>query len=80
MCKHHVLSVFVVAAPVVDGDVTISIKDELMQKFGVNVDIEGDMVVLLHFILQENTENARDNLSIAMNWTLNPRETRQSTK
>lgn len=49
------LSSLLMAAPVVDGDVTISIKDELisapyvaltiglMKKFGVNVKIEGDM-------------------------------------
>lgn len=49
------LSSLLMAAPVVDGDVTISIHDELisapyvsltiglMKKFGVNVDIEGDM-------------------------------------
>lgn len=49
------LSSLLMAAPVVDGDVTISIKDELisapyvaltiglMKKFGVNVEIEGDM-------------------------------------
>lgn len=49
------LSSLLMAAPVVDGDVTITIKDELisapyvaltiglMKKFGVNVEIEGDM-------------------------------------
>ena len=49
------LSSLLMAAPVVDGDVTIAIKDELisapyvaltiglMKKFGVNVEIEGDM-------------------------------------
>lgn len=49
------LSSMLMAAPAVDGDVTISIKDELisapyvslttglMRKFGVNVDVEGDM-------------------------------------
>jgi len=49
------LSALLMAAPVVDGDVTISIKDELisapyvaltiglMKKFGVNVEISGDM-------------------------------------
>eukprot|EP00428_Durinskia_dybowskii_P057236 CAMPEP_0170320456 /NCGR_PEP_ID=MMETSP0116_2-20130129/60965_1 /TAXON_ID=400756 /ORGANISM="Durinskia baltica, Strain CSIRO CS-38" /LENGTH=485 /DNA_ID=CAMNT_0010573233 /DNA_START=81 /DNA_END=1538 /DNA_ORIENTATION=+ len=49
------LSSLLMAAPVVDGDVTIEIKDELisapyvaltiglMKKFGVNVKIEGDM-------------------------------------
>jgi len=49
------LSSLLMASPVVDGDVTISIKDELisapyvaltiglMKKFGVNVEIEGDM-------------------------------------
>jgi len=49
------LSSLLMAAPIVDGDVTISIKDELisapyvsltiglMKKFGVTVDIEGDM-------------------------------------
>ncbi|CAJ1940424.1 unnamed protein product [Cylindrotheca closterium] len=49
------LSSLLMAAPVVDGDVTIEIKDELisapyvaltiglMKKFGVNVEIEGDM-------------------------------------
>lgn len=49
------LSSLLMASPVVDGDVTISIKDELisapyvaltiglMKKFGVNVKIEGDM-------------------------------------
>ena len=49
------LSSLLMAAPVVDGDVSISIKDELisapyvaltiglMKKFGVNVQVEGDM-------------------------------------
>lgn len=49
------LSSLLMAAPLVDGDVTISIKDELisapyvaltiglMKKFGVTVDVEGDM-------------------------------------
>ena len=49
------LSSLLMASPVVDGDVTIEIKDELisapyvaltiglMKKFGVNVEIEGDM-------------------------------------
>eukprot|EP00567_Pseudictyota_dubia_P010452 CAMPEP_0197441076 /NCGR_PEP_ID=MMETSP1175-20131217/7432_1 /TAXON_ID=1003142 /ORGANISM="Triceratium dubium, Strain CCMP147" /LENGTH=514 /DNA_ID=CAMNT_0042971301 /DNA_START=39 /DNA_END=1583 /DNA_ORIENTATION=- len=49
------LSSLLMAAPVADGDITISIKDELisapyvaltiglMKKFGVNVQIEGDM-------------------------------------
>jgi 3-phosphoshikimate 1-carboxyvinyltransferase len=49
------LSSLLMAAPLVDGDINISIKDELisapyvaltiglMKKFGVNVDIEGDM-------------------------------------
>ena len=49
------LSSLLMASPIVDGDVTISIKDELisapyvaltiglMKKFGVTVDIEGDM-------------------------------------
>ena len=49
------LSSLLMAAPVVDGDVTISIKDELisapyvaltiglMRKFGVNVEVQGDM-------------------------------------
>ena len=49
------LSSLLMAAPAVDGDVTISIKDELisapyvaltiglMKKYGVNVEIEGDM-------------------------------------
>eukprot|EP00980_Cylindrotheca_fusiformis_P026556 scaffold16396_cov140-Cylindrotheca_fusiformis.AAC.17 len=49
------LSSLLMAAPVVDGDVTIEIKDELisapyvaltiglMKKFGVNVEIDGDM-------------------------------------
>ena len=49
------LSSLLMASPVVDGDVTISIKDELisapyvaltiglMKKFGVNVEIEGEM-------------------------------------
>ena len=49
------LSSLLMAAPVVDGDITIEIKDELisapyvaltiglMKKFGVNVEIEGEM-------------------------------------
>jgi len=57
------LSSLLMASPIVDGDVTISIKDELisapyvsltiglMKKFGVNVKIEGDMDGTPSFII-----------------------------
>jgi len=58
------LSSLLMASPAVDGDVTITIKDELisapyvsltiglMKKFGVNVDIQGDMEGTPSFVIK----------------------------